>query len=246
MQLLERRARLDPELLHERPARLLVRLRRIPLPTAAVEREHQLAPQPFAERMLGHQRLELGDQLLVPAEVELCIDEILARDETELLEPVHGALREGFVGDVEEGGTTPECERLLERGDAIGRLAASRAKHEILEQVRVHVGPRHPEDIPGRVGDDHVSQLASQLGDRVVERRRRRSRRRPVPQIVDEAVGRHDFVRMQKQRDQEGALTLADDLHQPPVPLDLEWSENSEHVISYTTNESRSGVSPKR
>ena len=56
----------------------------------------------------------------------------------------------------------------------------------------------------------------------------------PVPQIVDEAVGRHDFVRMQKQRDQEGALTLADDLHQPPVPLDLEWSENSEHVIAPT------------
>ena len=43
VQLLERRAWLDPELADEGPTRVVVRLERIGLPTRAVEREHQLA-----------------------------------------------------------------------------------------------------------------------------------------------------------------------------------------------------------
>ena len=50
-------ARLDPELVDERAARVLVGLQRVGLAVAAVEREHQLAAQPLAVRVLGDQRL---------------------------------------------------------------------------------------------------------------------------------------------------------------------------------------------
>ena len=42
VQPLERRARLDPELVDERPASIEIRLERLRLPSGAIEREHQL------------------------------------------------------------------------------------------------------------------------------------------------------------------------------------------------------------
>ena len=44
-------------------ARVAVGLERLGLAAAAVEGEHQLAAEPLAERMLGHERLELAHQL---------------------------------------------------------------------------------------------------------------------------------------------------------------------------------------
>ena len=52
-------ARLDPELLDQLPARVLVRLQRVGLPVGAVEREHQLRAQALAVRVLVDQPLEL-------------------------------------------------------------------------------------------------------------------------------------------------------------------------------------------
>ncbi len=56
-------ARLDPELLDEHTARLTECLERLRLPPAAVEREHQLTPQPLTEGVPRDQRLELADEL---------------------------------------------------------------------------------------------------------------------------------------------------------------------------------------
>src|SRR5262245_10083260 len=57
VQVAERATRLDAELLDERAPRVLVRGQRLALSPRAVEREHQLRPQPFAERALHDQRL---------------------------------------------------------------------------------------------------------------------------------------------------------------------------------------------
>ena len=84
---------LDPELVDERPARVLVRLQRLRLTPRAIEREHQLSPKTFAVGMLRHERLELGDQLGVPIELELDRDPLLERAETELLETPDLVLR---------------------------------------------------------------------------------------------------------------------------------------------------------
>lgn len=58
-------SRLDPDLLNQDAACLAVRLERVSLPAGPVERDHPLRVELLAERLLGNQRLELGDHLAV-------------------------------------------------------------------------------------------------------------------------------------------------------------------------------------
>ncbi len=74
LELLQRGARLDPELIHEQASSFPVGRERLSLPPATVEREHQLPPRLLAERLLLDQRLELADETLVRAELELRLD----------------------------------------------------------------------------------------------------------------------------------------------------------------------------
>ena len=53
MQLLQARARVDPELLDEHAPPVLECLERLRLPARPVEREHQLLPEALAQRVLG-------------------------------------------------------------------------------------------------------------------------------------------------------------------------------------------------
>ena len=62
VQLLKLGARLDPELVDERAARVAERLQRLRLPAAAVEREHPERADPLAQRCQRGERLELADR----------------------------------------------------------------------------------------------------------------------------------------------------------------------------------------
>ncbi len=81
MQLLKRRAGLDPELVDENTPRVVVDLERFGLPARPVEREHQVAAKPLAKRMLVGEGLELSDQVAVTACFELRLDAVLERRE---------------------------------------------------------------------------------------------------------------------------------------------------------------------
>ena len=107
VQLLERRAGLDAELGQERAPRVLVRLRRVALPPRPVEREDQLPPQTLAQRVRGNERLQLGHERVVVAELELGVDQVLACDQTQLFEPVRLGRGERLVGDIEERRAAP-------------------------------------------------------------------------------------------------------------------------------------------
>ena len=56
----QRRRRVEPEARHERPPRRAVGLERVGLAARAVEREHLLAAQALAQRVLRGEPLELG------------------------------------------------------------------------------------------------------------------------------------------------------------------------------------------
>src|SRR5205085_10261481 len=79
VQLLQRRAGLDPELVDEDAPSVVVDLERFRLPARAVEREHQLAAKPLAQRVFVGEGLELADQVAVTARFELRPDAILER-----------------------------------------------------------------------------------------------------------------------------------------------------------------------
>ena len=60
-------------------ARLAVGLERLRLPAGAVKREHPLAVQALAQRVLSDQRVELADHLGVPTGLEVGVDRHLGR-----------------------------------------------------------------------------------------------------------------------------------------------------------------------
>ena len=73
---LQRFARFDPEVVDERLPRVLVRVERVCLPVGAVQGEHLLGAQPFAERMLADEHLELAENVLVAAQREVAVDPV--------------------------------------------------------------------------------------------------------------------------------------------------------------------------
>ena len=134
LELLQLDARLEPELVVEQRPRPPVHLEALRLPAAPVEREHQLRPEPLAERVLGGERLELGDEREVAAERELGVDALLDGGEPQLLEPLDLDARERLELEVGERASVPErlrgAERLGRRAGIAGRerLAARRRR----------------------------------------------------------------------------------------------------------------------
>jgi hypothetical protein len=119
-----------------------------------VERHHQLAPQPFAERVHDEQSLELGDELGVAPEREVGFDAVLERGESQLLESPALCLGEGVVGEVDKRRPSPQRERLAQKSCPLtGIVASYRVRHEHLEPRNVDLGGIDLEDVTGRAGE---------------------------------------------------------------------------------------------
>jgi hypothetical protein len=102
-------------------------MQRFGLPATAVQREHQLAAQALAKRVLRDERLELRHQFVMAAERQLSVDAILDRRETKLLEPGDLALREGLVSQLGQRLPAPERKRLAQARRPLVRTSRSRA-----------------------------------------------------------------------------------------------------------------------
>ena len=108
---LQSRTRLEPELVCEGPARLLIRVECFGLPISAVQGKHQLAACSLAQGPLPHDRLELGNELGMAPKGEVGLDPLLERGEPQLLEAQHGASRKCLETQIGERRTSPELER---------------------------------------------------------------------------------------------------------------------------------------
>ena len=91
---LQLRPGLDPELLDERPARVVIRRERLGLTATAVEREHQVRPQLLTQRVGTDEHFDLGDELCVRAQVQISGDPLLEHAEAQIFEPMDLRLRE--------------------------------------------------------------------------------------------------------------------------------------------------------
>jgi hypothetical protein len=114
LETLERGAGIDPKLVDEPCAGLLEGLKRVCLPSGALEREHQLSAHSLAERVIDDEALELGDDLRVPAEFELSFDLLLDHRESELFEPHSLRGRKLLIAKVRQWLAPEDCERLPE------------------------------------------------------------------------------------------------------------------------------------
>jgi hypothetical protein len=73
------------------------------LPARPVQRHHQLAPQAFPERMLGHQPFQLRGQRGVPAHGEVGLHPVLQDGQPHPLQPGPLTLQRRGVGQVGQG-----------------------------------------------------------------------------------------------------------------------------------------------
>ena len=83
----ELRARLQAQLLDEHVAGPLVRADRVGLAAGTVQRQHQRGPEPLAQRVASHQRLQLAHEHAVMSEHQVGVDPILDGREPQLVEP---------------------------------------------------------------------------------------------------------------------------------------------------------------
>ena len=118
-------ARLEAELVGEQRARLAVDLERLRL-AAAVEGEHQLRPQPLAERVLGDERSELGNELALAAAAEVGLEPVLQHLQPHLLEPL-GLAAERLRGQAGQRGPRQSASASCNSSAARSQSPAARA-----------------------------------------------------------------------------------------------------------------------
>jgi hypothetical protein len=170
---LQRGAGVEPERVAEHVPRYLENLQGVRLPSRAVQREHQLCAKALAKRMFGNEPLQLDNDLLMAAELELGLNPLFDDRQTELIEPRRLLAGERVVAEVGQRLATEESERLRELfrpGDATfcGRLSC-----EALESTQVHLVPICQPNAVARVlrFDPLGAEPLPQCGDMTMERR---------------------------------------------------------------------------
>ena len=142
---LEGLARLEPELLVQHSAGILVGSESLGLSIRAVEGEHELAAKPLAERVCTDQRLELADQRPVAARSEIGVDALLDSRHASLFEARDLGLCERIEGEVRKCRATPKRQSLEERlGCLLRSTCAKRPSAVFHEPLELGQSPARP------------------------------------------------------------------------------------------------------
>ena len=133
----ELRPRLEPQLVGEHAPRLLERLERVGLAAAAVEREHQLSPQPLPEGVVRERRTERRRELAMLAEREPDLEVLLERVDVQRLEPARLGAEPRRAGQPLQRRSAPEGERRRDRvrrgRDVAVAQRGARLREQLLE-----------------------------------------------------------------------------------------------------------------
>src|SRR4051794_8838414 len=144
------RSWLDAEVVDHAPPRLGEDPQRVGLAAGAIQRKHLLAGEPLAQRMLGHESLELRRHLAMAAEREVSVDALLDCAHPQLLEPLCLVADGRLIGEIGERRPAPERQRLAQDGSrALGVAGCRRGAaliHERRELLAVEfaAGDAHP------------------------------------------------------------------------------------------------------
>ncbi len=234
LQLPERRARLEPELGHQRLAPEPIGREGVGLAAAAMEREHQLRPEALAQRMLGDEPLELGDR--AQPLLELGVHQVLQRRHAQLLEPRDVGLRERVERAIRQRGPAPQRQDPPQRGGRFARPAGGQGAtcviHPRLEHRSVERTGSDAEHVARGGGDERTrfacAERRSQPRDVHLKRVRGTGRQVVAPQLVDQALRGHHLVGAQQQHEQQGAEPSTAHRDGLPVATDVERTEDRE------------------
>ena len=119
------------------------RLEGVRLSTRPIQRDHQVRAQPLAQRMLGHQGLELADEFFSAAIGQLGRQPLLDRLQPELLQTGDLALGELVEAVVRQWLTSPQRQRRLQIPHGAFRIVLAerdpRPSKQLLKPTRVDV-----------------------------------------------------------------------------------------------------------
>ena len=189
------------------------------------------------------ERLELRNELGVPAEREIGVNPILERREPELLEAQDLVLGEAVVGEVGERVSSPQGKRVAQELRCTTRVLLELAPafgDQALEPARVERVAVEPEHVPGCLCEDQVrsgrAEHGAELRDGVLERLVRGRRRTLAPEALDQLVAREHLVRPERENRKKGPLPSSAQLDPAAVHADLERAENANARLSHRTN----------
>ena len=201
LQLPELMTRFEPELVAQNVTTVLEDAQRVGLPTGPVQREHQQAPQPLAQRMRRDELLELDDHALVTTERELEVEPLLDHREPQLGQPGDGRRRELLVGEVGEGIAPPQRIRLGQQRDRAARITVGGrrlpGRDELLVPVHVDGFRRQLERVAAAAHRNELgrAERPAQLRREPLETVAHRRGRILTPQRVDDLFRRNDSAR---------------------------------------------------
>jgi len=234
LEFLELRSRLEPEFGDERLPRVRIRIERLGLTAAAVEREHELSTQTLAQRLRADERRQLAYELRVPRAGEIGVDPRFECRKALLLQRPGGVGRERLVCEIGERPPTPKRERVPERARRIlGRVVAELAAPSLdkrAETLEVDLLGGDLEGIARRSRDENAVRLEglSESGDMLLKRRGGIRRRPLTPEFVDQAVAGDRLAGAQDENREDAALPRATQRKLPLTVTHLERAENAE------------------
>jgi hypothetical protein len=220
LELSQLRARLEREFVHQQRAHRPVGLERIGLSSGSVESEHELGLEPFAERVLYHERLELGDEGAVPAELEFGFDTVLHGCQPKLVEALDLNAGKRLELEIRQRATAPKRLRLAKLRCSRSRIALLQGEatfhRELLERVQVELTWLDAQQVPRRAG--HQPRLAvmgcehlAQAGDLNSQRTVGRLDRLIPEELLDQPVTGNDTVGAREQQGEQRPLPWSAD-----------------------------------
>ena len=238
LELLQLDARLEAELVAQALSRPPVDLESLRLPSAAVEREHQLRGKALPERMLGGERLELRDERQLATERELCIDPLLDRRQTKLLEALDLDARERLELEIGERPPLPQAlgrtQRVRRGGEIAGRARLTSLCDEPLEALEVELAGLDAQQVAGRAGDQarlvagRRTERLPQPRNLVTERVVGRVGALPGEELADQSLPRDDAVGIEQEERQQRPLLRSSNRDRHPVHPHDERTEDPE------------------
>jgi hypothetical protein len=191
LELLQSRARLDPDPVDERAPARLVGLERLGLPTGAIESEHPLTLKSFPQRVLRNEPFHLAYELGMTPECEVGVDPSLEGSEPQLLDPADRRLRERLVDEVSQRSAAPQRQRLTQLSRGHGRLGTVGLLDQPREACQIEFLRADAQEVARRLRLNALclpTERLPELRDPHLQRSHTRCGRLAGPQVVHQPV----------------------------------------------------------
>ncbi|ALE81155.1 hypothetical protein WY02_25320 [Pseudonocardia sp. AL041005-10] len=228
---------------------------RVGLSAGAVQRDGQQPDRVLAQRVLPHQRRQVRDDGVGPAQPQPRPGPPLERDLTQLVEAFGLGARPGGVGELGVGGTVPQRQGLAQQGVGPVRCGRGGAVEEVGEGARIEpvgaecqrvagwAADQHRRDRPrGPVGFEHPSQP----GDVDLQPAVCLRGRGALPQVLHQRVDGDDLAAGRGEPGEQLAAASGADLDRRAAGRHTERAEDPDRDLLHPGNlgPGDAGVSP--